>query len=160
MTLWSVREQLVALFAGPVRPTGKPQGVEAAPNRPNIRTNRRAASCSLTHLQTLPPPAGAWPTPSFWPLYLISNDPPRYRKQARIVSHLGFYMMEIVYEQHEAAPFWYPALSAAVDFLLLTPAALTSNKVGFVPRLVHGSPTKSTNQSANKRPAELQATLD
>ena len=81
-------------------------------------------------------------------------------KQARIVPHLGFYMMEIVYEQHEAAPSGNPALYAAVDLGVDTLAAITSNKVGFVPRLVNGRPIKSTNQFYNKRRAELQATLD
>jgi putative transposase len=38
-------------------------------------------------------------------------------------------------------------------------AELTSDKVGFVPRLVNGRPLKSLNQFYNKRRAELQAAL-
>jgi putative transposase len=38
-------------------------------------------------------------------------------------------------------------------------AAVTSNNVGFVPRLVNGRPLKSINQFYNKRRAELQAQL-
>ena len=49
-------------------------------------------------------------------------------KQARIVPRLGFYVVEIVYEQHEAAPSGNPALSAAVDIGVDNLAALTSNK--------------------------------
>ena len=80
-------------------------------------------------------------------------------KQARIVPRNGFYVLEIVYEQHEAAPSGNPALYAAVDLGVDTLAAITSNQVGFVPRLVNGRPIKSTNQFYNKRRAELQAAL-
>jgi putative transposase len=83
----------------------------------------------------------------------------RRLKQARIVPRIGFYVVEIVYEQHEAAPSGDSALYAAVDLGVDTLAALTSNKVGFLPRLVNGRPIKSTNQFYNKRRAELQAAL-
>ena len=80
-------------------------------------------------------------------------------KQARIVPRIGFYVVEIVYEQHEAAPSGNPALHAAVDLGVDTLAAITSNKVGFFPRLVNGRSIKSTNQFYNKRRAELQTDL-
>ena len=80
-------------------------------------------------------------------------------KQARIVPRLGFSVVEIVYEQHEAAPSGNPALCAAGDSGVDNLAALTSNKAGFVPRLVNGRPIKSTNQFYNKRRAELQEAL-
>ena len=80
-------------------------------------------------------------------------------KQARIVPRIGFYVVEIVYEQAEAAPQGNPALQAAVDLGVDTLAAITSNKVGFSPRLVNGRPIKSTNQFYNKRRAELQTAL-
>lgn len=80
-------------------------------------------------------------------------------KQARIVPRIGFYVVEIVYEQAEAAPSGNPALYAAVDLGVDTLAALTSNKVGFAPRLVNGRVLKSYNQFYNKRRAELQAAL-
>ena len=80
-------------------------------------------------------------------------------KQARIVPRSGFYMLEIVYEQHEAAPSGNPALHAAVDLGVDTLAAITSNQVCFVPRLVSGRPITSTNQVYNKRRATLQAAL-
>lgn len=80
-------------------------------------------------------------------------------KQARIVPRLGFYVVEIVYECQEAAPSGNPALAAAVDIGVDNLAAITSNKQGFVPRLVNGRPIKSTNQYYNKRRAELQAAL-
>ena len=80
-------------------------------------------------------------------------------KQARIVPRIGFYVVQIVYEQADAAPSGNPALYAAVDLGVDTLAALTSNKVGFVPRLVNGRVLKSYNQFYNKRRAELQAAL-
>ena len=80
-------------------------------------------------------------------------------KQARIVPRIGFYVVEIVYEQAEAAPSGSSALHAAVDLGVDTLAAITSNKAGFAPRLVNGRPIKSTNQFYNKRRAELQEAL-
>ena len=65
----------------------------------------------------------------------------------------------MVYDCQEAAPSGNPALYAAVDSGVDNLAALTSNKKGFVPRLVNGRPIKSTNQYYNKRKAELQAAL-
>ena len=80
-------------------------------------------------------------------------------KQARIVPRIGFYVVEIVYEQREAVPSGNPALFAAVDLGVDILAALTSNKVGFAPRLVNGRVLKSYNQFSNKRRAELQEAL-
>jgi IS605 OrfB family transposase len=76
--------------------------------------------------------------------------------QVRIVPQPGFYVIEIVYHQQEALPSCDPTLYAAVDLGVDVMDALTSNKKGFVPRLVNGRPLKSTNQFYNKRRAELQ----
>jgi putative transposase len=65
----------------------------------------------------------------------------------------------MVYDQPEVAPSGNPVLYAAVDLGVDTLAAITSNQVGFVPRLVNGRPIKSTNQFYNKRRAQLQAAL-
>jgi putative transposase len=79
--------------------------------------------------------------------------------QVRIVPRIGFYVVEVVYEQAEAAPSGDPALYAALDIGVDNLAAITSNKRGFVPRLVNGRPIKSTNQYYNKRRAALQEAL-
>jgi putative transposase len=79
--------------------------------------------------------------------------------QVRIVPRVGFYVVEVVYEQPEAAPSGNPALYAALDIGVDNLAAITSNKRGFTPRLVNGRPAKSINQFYNKRKAELQAAL-
>jgi putative transposase len=64
--------------------------------------------------------------------------------------------VEVVYEREPASATVNPALYAGVDIGLNNLAVLTSNKVGFVPRLVTGRPVKSINQFYNKRRAELQ----
>ena len=79
--------------------------------------------------------------------------------QVRVVPRIGFYVVEVVYECQEVTPSGNPALYAAVDIGVDNLAALTSNKVGFVPRLVNGRPIKSTNQYYNKRRAALQQAL-
>ncbi len=92
-------------------------------------------------------------------LHIAVQTTHRRISQARIVPRIGFYVVEIVYEQLEAAPAGNPALCAAVDLGVDTLAAITSNKVGFTPRLVNGRPIKSTNQLYNKRRADLQEAL-
>jgi putative transposase len=79
--------------------------------------------------------------------------------QVRMVPQPGCYVVEVVYEQPEAAPSCDPKLVAAVDLGVEVLAALTANKKGFIPRLVNGRPLKSTNQFYNKRRAELQEAL-
>jgi putative transposase len=83
----------------------------------------------------------------------------KYLKQARIVPRAGFYVVEIVCEQPEHPPQGDPKFIAAVDLGVDTLAALTSNKVGFLPRRVLGRVLKSYNQFYNKRRAELQTAL-
>jgi len=80
-------------------------------------------------------------------------------KQVRIVPRKGFYVVEVVYEREEQQASVNPALMASIDIGVNNLVALTSNKVGFTPRLVNGRPLKSTNQYYNKRKAELQKKL-
>jgi putative transposase len=80
-------------------------------------------------------------------------------KQARIVPRSGYYVVEVVYEREPVLAIVNPALCAGIDIGLNNLAALTSNKAGFVPRLVNGRPVKSINQFYNKRKAELQHKL-
>src|SRR6266568_7766476 len=77
-------------------------------------------------------------------------------KQVRIVPRKGYYVVEVVYERAETQAAVDPALMAAIDIGVNNLVALTSNKGGFIPRLVNGRPLKSTNQYYNKRKAELQ----
>jgi putative transposase len=81
-------------------------------------------------------------------------------EQVRIVPKKGFYVVEVVYEgKEQQAERPDPALMVSIDIGVNNLVALTSNKVGFVPRLVNGKPLKSTNQYYNKRKAELQKQL-
>jgi len=80
-------------------------------------------------------------------------------QQVRIVPRCGFYMIEVVYERAEIQANVDLALMASVDIGVNNLVALTSNKLGFVPRLVNGRPIKSVNQFYNKRRAELQAQM-
>lgn len=80
-------------------------------------------------------------------------------KQVRIVPRKGYYVVEVVYERGPVLAAVNPSLYAGIDVGLNNLAALTSNKVGFVPRLVNGRPVKSINQFYNKRKAQLQHKL-
>ena len=79
--------------------------------------------------------------------------------QVRIVPRHGFYVVEVVYEREPIQAEVDPALYAGIDIGINNLAALTSNKVGFIPRVVNGCPLKSINQYYNKRRAELQQIL-
>jgi putative transposase len=68
-------------------------------------------------------------------------------------------VVEVIYEREVSPCPVNPALMASIDIGVNNLAAVTSNKVGFVPRLVNGRPLKSLNHFYNKRRAELQAQL-
>jgi putative transposase len=80
-------------------------------------------------------------------------------KQARIVPRNGYYVVEVVYEREPTPAAVNPFICAGIDIGLNNLAALTANKVGFVPRIVNGRPVKSINQCYNKRKAQLQHKL-
>ncbi len=79
--------------------------------------------------------------------------------QVRIVPCGGYYVVEVVYTQETQQADVDTTLVASLDLGINNLVALTSNKVGFVPRLVNGRPIKSVNQFYNKRKAELQAII-
>jgi putative transposase len=65
----------------------------------------------------------------------------------------------VIYEHAPVPTAVNPALRAGVDIGLNNLATLTSDKSGFIPRIVNGRPVKSINQFYNKRRAELQSQL-
>jgi putative transposase len=77
----------------------------------------------------------------------------------RIVPRHGYYVVEVVYEQERVPAPLDTSLYAAIDIGLNNLAMLTSNKVGFVPRLVNGRPVKSINQFYNKQREHIQKQL-
>jgi IS605 OrfB family transposase len=80
-------------------------------------------------------------------------------QQMRIIPRIGFYVVEVIYDREPVPAAVNPALHAGVDIGLNNLALLTSDKPGFVPRLVNGRPVKSINQFYNKRRAQLQSQL-
>jgi putative transposase len=84
---------------------------------------------------------------------------PSTAQQVRIIPRADFYVVEVIYEQAPIPAAVNPALHAGVDIGLNNLATLTSDKPGFVPRVVNGRPVKSINQFSNKRRAELQSRL-
>src|SRR5438128_1435021 len=77
----------------------------------------------------------------------------------RIVPRRAFYVVEVVYTKDVQRAPVDKSLVAALDPGVNTLAAITSNKHGFVPRLVNGNPIKSSNQYYNKKRASHQSHL-
>jgi len=80
-------------------------------------------------------------------------------EQVRIVPQADHYVVEVVYQAQAQ-----PALVDTNLFVALDPgvnilAALTSNKPGFLPRLVSGRPLKATNQLYNQQREHEQKKL-
>jgi putative transposase len=77
--------------------------------------------------------------------------------QVRIVpKSSGCYVVEVVHTQEEKQEQLDYSRVCAVDIGVNNLVALTSNKRGFVPRLVNGRPIKSVNQCYNKQISKLQ----
>jgi len=79
--------------------------------------------------------------------------------QVRIVPRRDFYVVEVVYQKEAQPAAVDPSLVAALDPGVNVLAAITSNKPGFVPRLVSGKPIKSRNQYYNKQREHYQKQL-
>ena len=71
----------------------------------------------------------------------------------------GCYVVEVVYTEEEKSELLNHTLIASVDIGVNNLVALTSNKRGFVPRLVNGRPIKSVNQSYNKQIRKMQKNM-
>lgn len=78
--------------------------------------------------------------------------------EVRLVPGSNGYVVEIVYDQPEK-PNLGGSFIAGMDLGLNNLVALSSNRPGFVPLLVTGTPLKSVNQFYNKRKAQLQSHL-
>lgn len=81
-------------------------------------------------------------------------------KQIRIVPKKDHYVLEVVFEidvpENKGLD---KSLVAGIDIGVNNLAALTSNKIGFQPKLVNGRPLKAINQYYNKEKATIQANL-
>ena len=129
------------------------------PGLPNYLDKQQGRNILIYTIQALSKPAlrRGEIRPSGLPLTVPTQH--RNVDQVRIVPRPGYYVVEVVYErQVQPAPV-DPALMASIDIGVNNLAAITSNKVGFVPRIVNGRPLKSVNQYYNKRKADLQSKL-
>lgn len=132
------------------------------PRLPGYKDKQRGRNLLIYTTQALSAPAlrEGLIRPSRLDITIPTQQPPQTIQQMRVVPRRGFYVVEVVYEREPIpAAHLDPALYAGVDIGLNTLAALTSNKPGFVPRIVNGRPVKSVNQFYNKRRAELQSRL-
>jgi putative transposase len=80
--------------------------------------------------------------------------------QIRIVPKKEHYVLELIYKvivpENKSLD---KNLAAGIDIGVNNLAALTSNKIGFKPKLVNGKPLKAINQYYNKVKASLQSNL-
>ncbi len=89
-----------------------------------------------------------------------TKQQPNSVHQVRIVSKGDHYVVEVVYQtEGKRAEGLDPELFVALDPGVNVLAALTSNKPGFVPRLVSGGPLKAVNQLYNKQREQKQKQL-
>ena len=79
--------------------------------------------------------------------------------QVRIVPRNGYYVVEVIYSKEPVQAQVDPSFCVAIDLGVTNLAAITSNREGFVPRLVNGRTLKSINQWYNKRMKELKLCL-
>lgn len=97
--------------------------------------------------------------PSMLGVTLRTRQQPQCIQQVRIIPRSGFYVVEVIYEREPVPTAVDSTLHAGVDIGLDYLATLTSDKPGFIPRLINGRPVKAINQFYNKRKAELQRQL-
>ncbi len=97
--------------------------------------------------------------PSMLPIEVKTQQDPRQIDQVRIIPRNGHYVVEVVYSRKPVQAKVDPSFCVAIDLGVTNLAAITSNRVGFVPRLVNGRPIKAWNQWYNKRMKELKMCL-
>jgi putative transposase len=100
-----------------------------------------------------------WVVPSGVPSRAATTHTHAEIAQVRLVPKSTHYVVEVVYERDPEPSPVEPTLIAGIDVGVNVLAAITSNKPGFTPLLVHGRPLKSCNQSYTKRHAKVQAHL-
>jgi putative transposase len=88
--------------------------------------------------------------PSMLPIEVKTQHDPKQIGQVRIIPRNGYYVVEVVYSKEPVQAEVDPAFCVAIDLGVTNLAAITSNRVGFVPRLVNGRTLKAMNQWYNK----------
>ena len=97
--------------------------------------------------------------PSQLPIEVKTQQLPSTIHQVRIVTRNGYYVVEVIYSKEPVQAQVDPSFCVAIDVGVTNLAAITSNRAGFIPRLVNGRPVKSINQWYNKRMKELTVCL-
>ena len=97
--------------------------------------------------------------PSGLPITVKTKRDPSTIDQVRIVPRNGHYVVEIIYSKEPIQAQVDPSFCVAIDLGVTNLAAITSNREGFIPRLVNGRMLKSINQWYNKRMKELTLCL-
>jgi putative transposase len=97
--------------------------------------------------------------PSMLPIEVKTQQDPKQIDQVRIVPRNGHYIVEVIYSKEAVQAQVCPSFCVAIDLGVTNLAAITSNREGFVPRLVNGRPLKAWNQWYNKRMKELTKCL-
>jgi len=97
--------------------------------------------------------------PSMLPIEVKTQQDPRQIDQVRIVPRTGHYVVEVIYSKDPVQAQVDPSFCVAIDLGVTNLAAITSNRVGFVPCLVNGRTLKAMNQWYNKRMKALKLCL-
>jgi putative transposase len=97
--------------------------------------------------------------PSMLPIEVKTQQDPKTIDQVRIIPRKGHYVVEIIHNKEPVQAHVDPSFCVAIDLGVTNLAAITSNRVGFIPRLVNGRTLKAMNQWYNKRMKELKLCL-
>src|SRR6266436_5716917 len=97
--------------------------------------------------------------PSMLPIEVKTEQDPEQIDQVRIIPRNGHYVVEVIYSKAPVQAQVDPSFCVAIDLGVTNLAAITSNRVGFIPRLVNGRTLKAMNQWYNKRMKELTLCL-
>jgi len=97
--------------------------------------------------------------PSMLPIEVKTQQDPKQIHQVRIVPRSGYYVVEVIYNKEPTQAQGDPSFCVAIDLGVTNLAAITSNREGFIPRLVNGRTLKAINQWYNKRMKELTLCL-
>ena len=97
--------------------------------------------------------------PSMLPIEVKTQQDPFTINQVRIVPRNGNYVVEVIYSKPPVQAQVDLSFCVAIDLGVTNLAAITSNREGWVPRLVNGRTLKAMNQWYNKRLKELKRCL-
>jgi putative transposase len=152
------REAKAAYEADPSKFTGQPR-------LPNYKHKTEGRNILIYTLQALSGGRGKGALqqgiikPSMLLIEIHTQQDPKQIDQVRIVPRHGHYVVEVVYSKEPVQAQVDPSFCVAIDLGVTNLAAITSNRVGFIPRLVNGRTLKAMNQWYNKRMKALKLCL-